>query len=246
MQQIKLSVFNLENVTSNTILSSLSAEVENSSPDFIVFTNVWMEPYFPKALIKLMKNKKYVTDHYLPLTGLGTTKSPAGSRSNAREILFRKITILLSEKVIDTHFDKSTFGFRTYRYLFPTQIINTPRPVIIKTFTLSPEVEAYQRSEQINHILVGDTNYEVPEIVISDFRFADWETFPTPEGWNDLHDLVGTEKEDANYGPSRRDRILYRDETASAEKLTSVEFMDPQNKLVGEKKMTIGVVSFLS
>ena len=242
MQQIKLAIFNLEKVTSVTILSSLSAEVENSSPDFVVFTNVWMEPYFPKSLVKLMKNKKYISDHHLPLGGLGPQKPGA---TNSREILFRKATILLSGKISSTHFDRSTFGFRTYKYLFPTQILNSPRPVIIKTFTLNEEVESYQRSEQISQTLIGDTNYEVPEIVISDFRIFDWEIYPTPKGWSDLHDLVGSEKEDSNYNGSRRDRILFRDETAEAVSLTSIEFPDT-HKLAGEKKMSIGVVSFLS
>jgi len=235
--QIKLAIFNLENTTSVTVLSAIVGEVENQNPDFVLFTNVWMEPYFPKSLIKTLKSKGWVTDSYSQLGDRNSLKT--------REILFRKKSIILDGKVIDTHFDQTQYGFRTFCYLIPTDQRDPPtRKVIIKTFTLDEDVEVFRRKSQLTHLLEGDVNLQVPEIVLSDFRVPDWEDYPTHRGWVDLYEVEGSSSEDVNYESSRRDRIWVRENTALVKSLSSAEFPGLEEKLAGDKKMTIGVLEF--
>ena len=236
-RKIKLAVLNLENVSSVSILSAVAAEIETSDPDFVIFTNVMMEAFFPKALNKALKAKGYTSD----------SSGPLGPKGNlpTREIVFRKKTINLDGKVVDTHFDKSILGFRTYVYQLPTGIKDPPsRKVILKAFTLDPEVDRHLRTAQLTHVLLGDTDLQVPEIVVSDFKILSWETYDQPSGWVDVYDLKGSENEDANYEENRRDRVWFRDGTAEAEALTSIEINDPHDKLRGAKKITVGTLKF--
>ena len=236
-RKIKLAVLNLENVTSVSILSAVAAEIETADPDFAIFTNVTMEAFFPKALNKELKAKGYTTD----------SSGPLGPKGNlpTREIVFKKKTINLDGKVLDTHFDKSSLGFRTYTYQLPTGIRDPPsRKIVLKTFTMDPEVERHLRTAQLAHILLGDTDIQVPEIVVSDFKILSWESYDQPSGWIDIYDLKGSEKEDSNYEEDRRDRIWFRDGTAEAESLSSIEINDPHDKLRGAKKITVGTLKF--
>lgn len=236
---MKFAIFNLEQSTSVSVLSNLVAEIESQNPDFVVFTNVWTEKYFLDTLIKRFKGKGWVTD---PL--------PKGPVPKCREVLFRKDHAVLAEKVKSTLFDGTSYGFRTYVYYLHTGVLDengeNKKKVIIKTFTLEEDIEPYKRKIALTKVLEGDANLLVPEVVLSDFRVMDWEEYPVHAGWVDIYDEKGGPNEDSNYDQSRRDRIWFRENTAEALSLTSVDFDQYREKLAGTKKMTIAILDFLN
>lgn len=236
-ETFSIFVVNLEGVSSLSILSSIGGEIEGYNSTFVLFTNVDMrESHISKELVKILKKKGYSSDSYEAL----------GPKYNlpSREILFHKKEVKLLSPVQNTYFDGTVMGFRAFSYSIPFG--KETKKIIIKTFTLHTEVPQYQRKTQISHVLAGDLDLLVPEVVVSDFRILEWENYEQPQGWIDLYDFSGTQNEDSNYDGSRRDRIWIRSGSCTPSSLSSVEIPDPHNKLAGNKKFTLGVVQISS
>lgn len=230
-EQFTLALFNLENTTSVTILDPLVAQMTSYEPDFVLFTNVSMEPHFTKVLFNHLKVRKYISDHFAPLGAEGHGKL------KTREVLFRRNTLFIAAPVTSTCFDGSFYGFRTYKYSLDSK---NETSVTIKTYTLPEKIEPHHRRSAIDTLTKGDLDLRCPEVVISDPRIMEWDDSPPPKEWSDLYDFFGSPKEEQNFDGSRRDRIWFRTGSARPVGLTSTTIDDPHNKLAGHKSITIG------
>jgi hypothetical protein len=235
----KVAVFNMEGVSSISIIDPLISEISTTSPDIVIFTNVWTEVHYTKALFKSLKSRKFAaTDTHIisgPLVRdfLFYKPSPISGPLEVAKISYQKR---------HEFFDKVKYGFREYKFSFP---FDEPREIIIKTFTFPPEIESYKKEFHIEHITKGETNLKIPELIISDFRISSWDVKDyIPKGWKDPYDFVGGNSEDQNYNEDRRDRIWFRDRTAVPISMSSAIINDPHNKLNGEKKITIAEFGF--
>lgn len=236
-RQFTIAIFNLENVTSVTILKVLISEMTHLEPEFLLFTNVSMEPHFTKPLIKDLREKHYLSDHPLPV-GKGGEPLPT------KELLFRNQDIIPMDKVGDNQFDKNTYGYRTFTYaLAPVLIEGKGEMVKIRTFTMPRGQDVYVRNSQISAMCVGDLELRTVDLLTSDFLIRHHELYSPPLEWLDVYDYKGSSKEDQNYGNDRRDRVWFRSGSAKVIKMSSAEVQDPDGKLQGEKLITYVTLS---
>lgn len=231
-REFTIAIFNLEGVTSVSILKLLVSEMTHLEPQFVLFTNVYMEPYFPTALTKMLKEKGYLSDHSLPV-GKGH------QMLSTREILFRNKDIIPMDPAKDEQFDGINYGYRTFRYaLSDVKEPGSGEFVKIRTFTMPRDQTAYNRNSRIKAMCVGELNFRTVDLLTSDFLIREHELYDPPDDWRDVFDFGGSMKENENYDFDRRDRVWFRHTSAKVVKMTSSKIDDPNGRLVGQKTIT--------